>query len=426
MSTYQQIVSELFDLQKYAIKLGLDNIHALMKNLGNPHLAYPVIHVAGTNGKGSTSFFMAKILENAGLKVGLYTSPHLADFRERIQVNGQQIDETIVMDFWQQIRELVLSRKATFFDTTTAMSLHHFRTQQVDVAIIETGLGGRLDSTNIVLPELVVITPIHFDHEKQLGNTLKQIAGEKAGIIKNNAIVISAGQENKALEVIKEKSVDAETFYYLPDALNIKSEANTLDGMEFTIQDHFHKQTFQQLTCRQLGDYQLNNIALAYFASRIYMNKNNISHNRNQLKRALKENQWPGRIQLISKNPNIIFDVSHNFIGIQKTLNYLSGLIEAETLHILIALVQDKDYLAIAETISQYSRDITIGELDTHRKLDGELLLRALKKPNRRVNLIKDLNEAYDFCRKQLPRHATLLVIGSHYPIGSLLKTKII
>jgi dihydrofolate synthase/folylpolyglutamate synthase len=306
------------------------------------------------------------------------------------------------------------------------MALNYFKDQQVDVAIVETGLGGRLDSTNIVFPELVVITPIHFDHEKQLGNTLGEIAGEKAGIIKSETIVISAEQEYEALDVIKKKSVISDTLHYLPDYLQVSLDANTLDGMEFTIQDNFFNQTHKQLRCRQLGTYQINNIALAYFASRIYMNKNNLTFNLNQFKKALKENLWPGRIQLINRNPNIILDVSHNFIGIQKTLHYLSGIIEPKALHILIALVQDKNYFAIAETISQYSRDITITEADTHRKLDGELLADALKKSKSRINLIKDLIEAYDFRKKQLHERDTLLVIGSHYLIGSLLKSKII
>ena len=422
MTLYQQTVRELFDLQQYAIKLGLDNIHALMDELGNPHRAYPVIHVAGTNGKGSTSFFIAKILETAGLKVGLYTSPHLTDFRERMQINGRQISEEEVIDFWNQTKDTVLDRKATFFDTTTAMAFNYFKTQRVDVAVIETGLGGRLDSTNIVRPELAVITPIHFDHEKQLGDTIEKIAGEKAGIIKKDVTVISSEQENDALKVLREKSIIADHFLYLPDFIQIEAHKDSLDGMEFTIQDLYYQQTFEKLICRQLGDFQLNNIALAYFTSRIYLEKIGLNPNFNQFKKALNENQWAGRLQLIQKDPNIIFDVSHNFIGIQKTLHYLSVIINTKKLYILIGLFQDKDYLSIAEIISQYCMDITVTEPDTYRKLDGEHLVQALKKSKSQVNFIKDLNKAYDSCRNQLNENDTLLVIGSHYLIGSLLK----
>ncbi|MBN1407537.1 MAG: bifunctional folylpolyglutamate synthase/dihydrofolate synthase [Calditrichaceae bacterium] len=424
MFNYQKTVNEIFDLQQYAIKLGLDNIQALMKELGNPHQAYPVIHIAGTNGKGSTSFFIAKILENTGLKVGLYTSPHLADFRERIQVNGAQISEEGVIDFWQQIKTAVLARKATFFDTTTAMAFNYFHNQQVDVAVIETGLGGRLDSTNIVNPKIAVITPIHFDHEKQLGGTLEQIAGEKAGIIKKGTTVISAEQNYEALNVLKKKSTIAESFIYLPGVLNVELLSDSLEGMIFSLKDDYNQQIFKTLHCRQLGDFQLNNIAAAYFTSRMYMENTGITFKTDQFEKAVTENQWAGRLQLIRKKPNIIFDVSHNFIGIQKTLHYLSGLINSESLHILIGLVQDKDYLSIAEVISQYAREIIITEPDTHRKLDGQLLVSALKKSKSRIKLIKDLNEAYESCIKQLHGKDTLLVIGSHYLIGALLKNQ--
>jgi dihydrofolate synthase/folylpolyglutamate synthase len=424
MSKYQQTVNELFDLQQYAIKLGLDNIRALMEALGNPHQAYPVIHVAGTNGKGSTCFFTAKILENAGLKVGLYTSPHLIDFRERIQVNGKQISKKEVIDFWQQIKDIVGDRKATFFDTTTAMAFNYFKIQQVDIAVIETGLGGRLDSTNIVTPKLAVITPIHFDHEKQLGNTLEQIAGEKAGIVKEGVTLISAEQEIDALKVLRDKSIIADSFFYMPEMLDIKLISDSLDGMEFNIRDKYHHQIFKHLKCRQLGDFQLNNIGLAYFTSRIYMEKIGREYNFSKLKDAFDKNVWAGRLQLIQKNPNIIFDVSHNFIGIRKTLHYLSDLIGIKTLHILIGLVQDKDYLSIAEIISQYSKDITVTEPDTYRKLDGKLLVSALNKLKNQVNFFKDLNDAYESCRNQTKNSDTLLVIGSHYLIGALMKNQ--
>ena len=426
MIKYQQTVNEIFDLQQFAIKLGLDNIRALMEALGNPHQTYPVIHIAGTNGKGSTGFFIAKILENAGLNVGLYTSPHLVDFRERMQVNGKQISEEGVIDFWNEIKDIVLQRKATFFDTTTAMAFNYFKTQQVDIAVIETGLGGRLDSTNIVSPELAVITPIHFDHEKQLGDTLSQIAVEKAGIIKQGTTVISAEQDSEALQVIKEKSAIAESFIYLPDVLKTELKSDSIEGMEFSIEDSHYQQTFEKLYCRQLGDFQLNNLAMAYFVSRKYMEKAGSELKPDIFKKAFSENQWAGRLQIIQKNPNIIFDVSHNLIGIKKTLHYLSGLIDPDTLHILIGLVQDKDYLSIAETISQYSKYITITEPETYRKLDGVILQSALSISKSNINLIKDLNEAYDLCRNQLHKKDTLLVIGSHYLIGAIMKNKII
>ncbi|MCK5852589.1 bifunctional folylpolyglutamate synthase/dihydrofolate synthase, partial [bacterium] len=204
MMDYQSAISEIYDLQKYAIKLGLDNIKFLMNSLNNPHNQYPVIHIAGTNGKGSTAFYIAGILQAMGMNTGLFTSPHLVDFRERIQVNGHKIEKSFIVDFWQREKKTILSREATFFDTTTALGLDYFKMKNVDVAVVETGLGGRLDSTNIVDSEIAVITPIDFDHQKQLGTTLKKIAYEKAGIIKKKSVVFSAIQQQSALEQISD------------------------------------------------------------------------------------------------------------------------------------------------------------------------------------------------------------------------------
>ena len=204
---YKAVVNELFDLQKFAIKLGLHNITALSSLLGNPHMQYPSIHIAGTNGKGSTSFYIAQILQACGLKVGLFTSPHLVDFRERIRVDNLLINEDDVISFWQTIKKEVLELQATFFDTTTLMAFDYFAKQRVDVAVFETGLGGRLDSTNIIQPECCVITPIGLDHQHFLGDTLSKIAVEKAGIIKNSADVFLADIEPDAEnEILKHVS----------------------------------------------------------------------------------------------------------------------------------------------------------------------------------------------------------------------------
>lgn len=203
MDLYTQTTQQLFDLQKYAIKLGLENISYLCQVFGNPQLKFPIIHIAGTNGKGSTAFYISNILQTCGLKVGLYTSPHLVDFRERIRINNQLIEKDYIIQFWKEIKESVLRLKATFFDTTTLMALKYFADKEVDVAVIETGLGGRLDSTNIVKPDMVVITPIGYDHQKQLGKTLKLIAFEKAGIIKDKCIVFVSEQKRSVLNVIK-------------------------------------------------------------------------------------------------------------------------------------------------------------------------------------------------------------------------------
>jgi dihydrofolate synthase/folylpolyglutamate synthase len=416
---YKNTVAELFDLQKFAIKLGLDNITALMRLLNNPHKDYPVIHIAGTNGKGSTAFFLAGILEAAGLKTGLFTSPHLIDFRERMRVNGKMIEQSDVNHFWRRVKNDVLKRKATFFDTTAAMAFDYFSREKVDVAVIETGLGGRLDSTNVADSEIAVITPIDFDHQKQLGNTLSQIAFEKAGIIKKRSAVFCAAQQEETLPVLKQPQNGG--FYYLPDFIRITIKSASLDSMIFDIHDALFNDIITDLNSRQVGNYQAENIGLAYLTARYFLKKHAINFEHNIVKEKLKNYFWPGRLQTISKNPRIIFDVSHNPAGIKTTLKYLSSMIEKKKLHILLGIVEDKSYEEIAAAAVWNCNSVYLTEPDTHRKLDGQILLETFNRLHKKAELINEPQKAYNYAKSKLKKDETLLVIGSHYLIGHLL-----
>lgn len=421
MPAYFKTVDEIYDLQQFAIKLGLDNITKLCDFLGQPHTKFPAIHLAGTNGKGSTAFFLSKFLQASGLKVGLFTSPHLSDFRERIRVDGIKITQKYVTDYWTKVKGKVLDQKATFFDTTTAMAFAYFADQKVNVAVIETGLGGRLDSTNIIEPKHIVLTPIQKDHQKQLGNTISQIAYEKAGIIKKDAAVFSAKQNPEALSVLKESLHNSNRFFYLPDHVIIDPIQNTLEGSIFNLEDIIHRIRFESLHCKQIGSFQLENIALAYLTARIYLRESRVVFDETRFRKILCDIIWPGRMQVIQKNPTILMDVSHNLTGIEHTVKSLGKLINTNKLHILLGLVEDKDYLKIARLIAGYSIRIVITEPATHRKLSGEVLMDAFSKIQKKVNLIKDFRQAYEFSKKQLQGDDNLLVIGSHYLIGPLM-----
>ena len=202
MSSYPETLAWLFSLQKFGIKLGLENIRGLLESCGNPQRSYPTVHVAGTNGKGSTSAFIASILMESGCRTGLYTSPHLTDFHERIRVDGVPISQDAIVRYSEELRVEADARKATFFEATTCMALRHFADEHVDVAVIETGLGGRLDSTNIIEPRVTVITSVGMEHTDLLGSTLADIAGEKAGIIKDGIPVVSGVTQREARDVI--------------------------------------------------------------------------------------------------------------------------------------------------------------------------------------------------------------------------------
>ncbi len=322
MISYSQTEIELFELQEYAIKLGLENIRLLSEKFGDPQNTYPTIHIAGTNGKGSTAFYISKILQTSGLKVGLFTSPHLVDFRERIRVNDQLIEEEYIGEFWVKVKEIVHTLKATFFDTTTLMAFKYFESKKVDIAIIETGLGGRLDSTNIIKPEIAVITQIGFDHQKQLGKTLKEIATEKAGIIKENSDVIVAKQRKDVLKIFKSKTKISNNFCYLPEYFKTTVIDLNLDGLKFEI-ENIRSQEKMVLYTPIPVEYQAANIALALLVSFRYAKKKRLTLNMDTIKKQISESLWPGRLQLIQKNPNIFFDVSHNLDGIKSTITSL-------------------------------------------------------------------------------------------------------
>jgi dihydrofolate synthase/folylpolyglutamate synthase len=355
-----------------------------------------------------------------GLKTGLFTSPHLVDFRERICVNGLMIEERFIIDFWKRVKNLVLERKATFFDTTTALAFDYFRAAGVDVAVIETGLGGRLDSTNIVNPDIAVITPINLDHEKQLGNSLKEISAEKAGIIKKGCAVFSADQHKSALISLRKKLSSSNRFFYLSDCISYSFKRLSLDSTIFDLDDKLNNVKYENLKCRQIGDFQVQNIALAYLVSRAYLQERQISFSDAAFKNAIASSIWSGRLQCIQKNPNIFFDVSHNAEGIKRTVNFLRSFVKQNELTLLIGMVKDKNYQTIANFLTRQAKLIVITEPDTHRKLDGTLLVEAFRKNNQKTIFIKDLFKAFDLCKDKINPNETLLVIGSHYLIGAL------
>lgn len=216
--SYNDTIHYLYNLQKYGIKFGLDNISRLMSAIDNPHESFLSIHVAGTNGKGSTSAIIASVLQTAGYRVGLFTSPHLVSFTERIRINGEEITENEVINLAEEIKGVVSRLEdfsPTFFEVVTAMTFLYFKRQDIDIGVIEVGMGGRLDATNIIKPEVSIITNISYDHKEFLGSTLREIAHEKAGIIKSRIPVIVSYQEPEVIEVIEKKSHEKNAALYI-------------------------------------------------------------------------------------------------------------------------------------------------------------------------------------------------------------------
>ena len=417
MSNIDNTLVELFDLQKFAIKLGLDNISKLSEYFNNPHLTYPTIHIAGTNGKGSTAIILHNILMQHGLKVGLFTSPHLVHFNERIRVDKKLIDNKFIADFWENIKELVLKLKATFFDTTTCLAFEYFNQNNVDIAIFETGLGGRLDSTNIIEPEIAVITPIDFDHHKQLGSTLTQIASEKAGIIKNNTPVFLAKQKNEVNTYFDNQFNSKDIIHFENQIEKLKIDS-LLDKTLFEFHDKSRNKHFKDLKLNLLGVHQAENACLAYLAASQYLENVKIKFNEEFFKKTLSSVDWHGRIQKISENPKIYIDVSHNTAGIEQTLNFIKSNFKKSNLKLLVGLLEDKDYIEIVNQTKDVFSDIWITEPKNHRKLPGETLQQEFKKHGISTVFIKDIEESFESLIGELNSEDALFIMGSHYLAG--------
>jgi dihydrofolate synthase/folylpolyglutamate synthase len=330
-----------------AIKKDLDNTLALCSALQNPQLKFPSIHVAGTNGKGSVSHMLASVLQKAGFKTGLYTSPHLKDFRERIRINGKPVEEKIVVDFIATNQQLIEKIEPSFFELTVAMAFDVFAKEQVEIAVIETGLGGRLDSTNIISPILSVITNIGFDHMQLLGNTLPEIAFEKAGIIKPNTPVVIGEQIPETKPVFVKKASDCNSkLTYAGDSFRVIScSQNELLSVE--IKDKENNTKLYQLDLK--GNYQQKNLLTVLQAIYILRSLGWKLSDEN-IKEGLCTVQLTtglaGRWQLVHQQPQVILDVAHNADGIRQMVSQLKETVYRK-LHIVIGMVNDKDISSV-------------------------------------------------------------------------------
>ena len=421
MNTFENTINELFELQRFSIKMGLDNITALCNHLDNPHKKFASLHVAGTNGKGATSAIVQRLLSNHGFKCGLYTSPHLIDFRERIRINEEYVGKDFLINCWENISKEVNRRQATFFDSTTAIAFEYFSRNNVDLAVIETGLGGRLDSTNILHADAAVITPIHYDHMKQLGDNLSSIAAEKAAIIKSGCTVFVSNQEPDVLKVINKQIRKNNTVYFLSDMISLQNIRLTRTMSQFDLYDKYRDSTLSELDLNLAGEFQIQNAALAYLASRWFIEKKGCKFSYEIFRDTLRTIEWPGRLQCIQTEPFVYLDVSHNYSGIRSTLDFLVNQFDKSKLYLLFGMLSDKAFDEIVKIIYPNFKKIVITEPLNERKLEGDRLAKEFARYKINVTIIKDIRSAFEFCLKKLKSSDTLVVMGSHFLIGPLM-----
>jgi len=431
---YHDTIHYLYHLQKYGIKFGLENITRLMSALNNPHQAFHSVHVAGTNGKGSTAAITASILRASGLRAGLFTSPHLLSFTERIRINGEEITEDDVISLAGEIRDIVLHMNdfsPTFFEVVTAMALLYFQRKKVDIAVIEVGMGGRLDATNIIAPEVSVITRIGYDHREFLGTTLKEIAQEKAGIIKDSVPVIAFDQDKEVLAVIEERAREknAEIFVYRRDFSSVLKR-HDINGISF---DYHEGNAFviQDLSLPLIGEHQMENASAAIKAFDIVSQKilpHSGRHNPQFIRKGIQDVRWSGRLEFIHEDPPILIDGAHN----PDAAAALAGALKKNILKqykkiiIILGIMGDKDIRGIMEPLLPLATEIIFTAPAYDRAAAPETLAdtaRALGFPDSQI--APSVKDAIDIAihkdknQSLITHHPSLVLItGSFYTIG--------
>jgi len=387
--TYQETLDFLFSqlpmyqrIGKAAYKADLETTLKLDAAFDHPHKTYKTIHVAGTNGKGSVSHSLASVLQEAGYKVGLYTSPHLRDFRERIRVNGQMITENSVIQFVQRNRKLLDELKPSFFEMTVAMAFDYFRTKAVDVAVIEVGMGGRLDSTNIIDPEVSVITNIGMDHTAFLGTTKEEIAGEKGGIIKANVPVVIGQTQTETLNVFQKLAEKNDTTIEFADQkYRISVATYSVDEQQILQIYQGDALLFPDLRLGLLGQYQQKNV-LTVLSAINQMQKKGFEISKQDiyegLKKVIENTGMLGRWHYLGYNPRIICDTGHNQDGIEAIVKQIESTAYQE-LHFILGMVDDKDHDAVLNLLPKNALYYFTRASIPRSLAEDELKLRAKK-----------------------------------------------
>jgi dihydrofolate synthase/folylpolyglutamate synthase len=426
--TYKETIDYLFTrlpmfsrIGAAAIKKDLHNTIVLCESLGNPHNKFKSIHIAGTNGKGSVSHMLAAILQTAGYKTGLYTSPHLHDFRERIKINGEMISEDFVINFTKRIQPLIDELEPSFFEITVAMAFDYFAQQEVDVAIVEVGLGGRLDSTNVITPELSVITNIGWDHMNLLGNSLEKIAQEKAGIIKPGVPVVIGEviPESKLVFLQKAEKQNAQ-LHFAQEEFRIKSYQHSESFLTVEVEETSTK-NIDRYQLDLPGIYQTKNILTVLAAVKQLKKTNWIisdDHLHSALKQSKKINGLHGRWELIHENPRVILDVGHNEDGVKQIVLQLNQT-KYNKLHLVLGMVKDKEIdtvlsLLPKEAVYYFTRaqiPRALPEKDLQQKaMDHHLTGETFSDVNAALNNAKQHSSADDL----------ILVCGSVFLVGEV------
>jgi dihydrofolate synthase/folylpolyglutamate synthase len=424
-SSYQETIDYLYGLQKHGIKLALSNSHALMEVMGNPHKRFRSVHIAGTNGKGSTSAFLAGMLTAAGYRVGLYTSPHLVSFTERFRIDNVQISEQKVVELARRVREgsrgvpAADGAKAlnpTFFEVTTAIAFSWFAEQSVDIAVIEVGMGGRLDSTNVITPLVSVITNIDLEHTEFLGGTLELIAREKAGIVKPGVPVVTGAIQPSVVEVIEREAAanHARVYRLTKDFM----AGNILHDNTQVFDYRGLRASYSKMCITMHGRYQIDNACLAIAAAEC-MRSDGISIAEYALRRGLERARWEGRLERVAHKPDIFLDGAHNPASAKMLAGAVREMKSAyRRLVLVVGILSDKDYRGILAELVPLADHVIVTRPQYSRAMDVQALASEISGLHRAVVTTETVGHAIVKAREVSADDDLILVTGSLYVVG--------
>ncbi|MGB3964000.1 MAG: folylpolyglutamate synthase/dihydrofolate synthase family protein [Tepidanaerobacteraceae bacterium] len=434
MISYEEALDFIHGLNRFGTKLGLHNITKLLELLGNPHENIKIIHVAGTNGKGSTCAMIASILRSAGFKVGLYISPYLEVFNERMQVNGENISNEDLARLTEKVREKVFYMREnglgspTEFEVVTAIGFSYFKEQAVDFLVLEVGMGGRLDATNVVTPLVSVITPISMDHQQYLGSTLRDISREKCGIIKQGVPVVTAPQEDEAMAVIEDTcrerncsltKVINSSVSRSPDTISYRFVNGGIKGMTFDL--YTPKTDYPGLQIGLMGRHQLDNAATAVAAVEPLGNSG-VNLSRDARYKGLKGARWPGRLEIMKEKPTVLIDGAHNIAGIKTLKAVLEEYFYDRKKILVVGILEDKDYTEMLEELIPVADTVICTAPDNPRALSAARLAEAVsnifQKSQIKVYAQEKIEDALKLASSLADDEDMVVFAGSLYMIG--------
>ncbi len=416
MSDFQKALDYLYGLQKFGIKFGLNCTENLLARVGNPHGKLRCIHIAGTNGKGSTAAILSRILARHGLKVGLYTSPHLVRFTERFRINDEEIPARATLRVFKKLRAILdESQPPTFFEMVTAMAFLYFAEEEADLVIVETGMGGRLDATNVITPEVCLITNIGFDHQEYLGATLSSIAREKAGIIKPGVPVITGALQPVAQGIIKTACMNKSAPLY-----RFKTDFRVRRNSKGDFQYRGMGINLPALRLNLPGRHQLGNAALALAACEILEQKRLVLLQPDLIRGAMGEVRWPARLEVLETKPTIVLDGAHNPQGAESLRDALREVFSYKKLHLVIGVMADKDIPGILRRLLPLAETAIFTKPAYARAANPEDIRRMARPYIQKCYVISDPAAAIREARNLAGPEDMICITGSLYFAGEV------